>query len=193
MRRKILIHHQKTKTVRRGSSSTKDSAPPSSPSGVNRKYFIPRWPKGLYDVCTPYLWKQLSQWKSYVNKENLTSEEKRKLLNYTIMPPEKTSHKRDFSKDNNKSYSNSPRKDSGKRSSKSNRHTDDSRRSRRGKRDRSSSEEHSFKDEDSSVASSQSDHHRSTKTSRRGRSSDRAKDRDRSASAVMGGILRNRI
>ena len=40
-------------------------------------YRIPRWPKGLYEVCTKSLWKQLSVWKMLVNKEILNRDEEK--------------------------------------------------------------------------------------------------------------------
>jgi len=53
--------------------------------GANKPNFrIPRWPKGLFEVCTKSLWKQLSVWKMLVNKENLNVDEEKKLRDFTI-------------------------------------------------------------------------------------------------------------
>ena len=45
---------------------------------------IPRWPKGLYEVCTKSLWKQLSVWKMLVNKEILNGDGEKRLRDFTI-------------------------------------------------------------------------------------------------------------
>ena len=53
--------------------------------GANKPSFrIPRWPKGLFEVCTRSLWKQLSVWKMLVNKEILNGDEEKKLRDFTI-------------------------------------------------------------------------------------------------------------
>ena len=53
--------------------------------GDTKPHFrIPRWPKGLYEVCTNSLWKQLSVWKMLVNKGNLNDVEHKKLNEFTI-------------------------------------------------------------------------------------------------------------
>ena len=45
---------------------------------------IPRWPRGLYEVCTGPLWKQLTAWKMLVNKEKLNDDERKRLREFTI-------------------------------------------------------------------------------------------------------------
>ena len=66
--------------VRRGNIS--DGA---SKFGDTKPAFrIPRWPRGLYEVCTAPLWKQLTAWKMLVNKDKLNDDEHKRLREFTI-------------------------------------------------------------------------------------------------------------
>ena len=45
---------------------------------------IPRCPRGLYEVCSKSLWKQLATWKMLSNKNQLNEEETKKLRDFEI-------------------------------------------------------------------------------------------------------------
>ena len=51
---------------------------------IKPNFRTPRWPKGLFEVCTKTLWKQLSVWKMLVNKEILNVDEEYKLRDFII-------------------------------------------------------------------------------------------------------------
>ena len=52
--------------------------------GDNKSIFrIPRWPRGLYEVCSKSLWK-LATWKILSNKNQLNEEETKKLRDFEI-------------------------------------------------------------------------------------------------------------
>ena len=42
-------------------------------------FHIPRWPHGLYEVCSTSLWKQLAAWKILVNKDKFNDDESKRL------------------------------------------------------------------------------------------------------------------
>ena len=78
--------NHKIRNIRRGNSvSPKSDLSHSTNSPTTKRVpYIPRWPKGLYEVCTKKLWAQLSEWKALVNKTDATPSEKRRLDNFQI-------------------------------------------------------------------------------------------------------------
>ena len=192
------VTFNKTKSIRRGGRGDKDKEKKegnSNSSKESSKYrvpFVPSWPKGLYDVCSNSLWKQLSDWKALVNKLNKKGHEKKLLDDFKITssstasrPDTKRKHS-DYSKKD--SYSKGYQKDDHrKRGSYSKRHSDDRKRYTR-RRTHDSSPDRSESSSDRSASSE-----RSHKRSRRSRcDKSLSPERDRSAARVMGGILQRR-
>ena len=187
----------KTKSVRRGGKNEKEKEKTTSPakesSSKYRVPFVPSWPKGLYDVCSNSLWKQLSDWKALVNKLNKKSHEKKLLDDFKITVPDSAHEQRSDKKRKHSDYSADyksnkyQKNDNRKRGSHSNRHSDDRKRyTRRRKHD--SSPDRSISSSEESASSVERSSNRRSRRSKK----DPSPERDRSAARVLGGILQRR-
>ena len=80
------------RTIRRGNmNDSKDKFGDTKPI-----FRVPKWPRGLYEVCTRSLWKQLGVWKMLVNKDQLNEHEEKKLRDFTIHSDQPRNDDRDY-------------------------------------------------------------------------------------------------